>query len=189
MHMKLIIGLGNIGQQYQLTRHNIGFFVVDHIARQFDATFVEKTKFKCDMAEFTFNGEKALLIKPMTYYNESGAAVRAVMDFYKIDTADILAVHDELALPFGTVRARLGGSDAGNNGIKSVTAHVGDQYGRIRVGIKNDHHSQMQDADFVLSKFNKDEQVQLPLLAEHAQVIIEAFLQDTFEPHTVSVSA
>lgn len=185
--MKLIIGLGNIGHQYQLTRHNAGFFVVDNFVQKLGAAFTEKPKFHCDIAEAALHGEKILAIKPTTYYNESGQAVRSVMDFYKIAAADTLAVHDELALPFGIVRTRIGGSHAGNNGIRSISAHIGDQYGRIRIGIKNELRDQMQDADFVLSTFTADEQRQLPLIADHAEVMIESFIRGSLEPHTITV--
>lgn len=185
--MKLLIGLGNIGHQYQLTRHNIGFFVIDDLAQAMSVQFTEKTKFRCDVAEGSMNGEKVLLVKPMTYYNESGQAVRAVMDFYKIDSSDVLAIHDELALPFGMVRARIGGSDAGNNGIKSISAHIGEQYTRVRLGIHNSLRDKMQDADFVLSKFTEQEQSQLPLLAEHARAMVEAFVQDKLDAHTIAI--
>lgn len=185
--MKLLIGLGNIGHQYQLTRHNIGFFVIDDLAQAMNVQFAEKSKFRCDIAEGSMNGEKVLLIKPTTFYNESGQAVRAVIDFYKIDTSDVLAIHDELALPFGLIRARIGGSDAGNNGIKSISAHIGDDYARIRIGIDNDLRGRMQDADFVLSKFSEDEQSQLGLLSVHAKTMAEAFVQGRLDAHTVSV--
>jgi PTH1 family peptidyl-tRNA hydrolase len=184
---KLIVGLGNLGHEYQLTRHNIGFFTIDEIAQEFGASFSEKSKFKGDVAEFTIGETKVILLKSTTYYNLTGEAVRAVKDFYKIENADILAIHDELAIPFGTIRIRIGGSSAGNNGIKSITEHIGEDYTRIRIGVWNELRDRMQDADFVLSRFNRDEQAQLPLIADHVRTMVEGFVQDKLDHHTITV--
>ena len=108
--MKLIIGLGNPEPRYDLTRHNVGFFALDRLADLAGLTFAPKSKFKADMAEFSIGNEKILLAKPTTYYNESGQAARAICDFYKIAPDDVLVIHDELSLPFGTIRTRTGGS-------------------------------------------------------------------------------
>lgn len=155
--MKLILGQGNPGAEYEKTRHNAGFLAIDHFAEQHDAQFQPKSKFHADIAELNMSGGKVLLVKPTTFYNETGACARALADFYKIDTADILVIHDELALPFGTLRTREKGRDAGNNGIKSLNAHLGENYARIRVGIWNDLADKAGAFDFVLSKFNAEE--------------------------------
>ena len=131
--MKLIIGLGNPEPRYDGTRHNAGFWLLDQYARHRKLVFQPKTKFKASVAEFDAAGDKVIMAKPTTYYNLSGEAVRALADFYKVPVGDILVVHDEIALPCGTIRTRRGGSDAGNNGVSSVTEHLGDGTARLRI--------------------------------------------------------
>lgn len=155
--MKIILAQGNPGPDYTKTRHNVGFMALNFFAHQKSVQFQPKSKFHADIAELSQAGEKVLLVKPTTFYNETGVAARAIADFYKIDTTDILVIHDELALPFGTIRTREKGSDAGNNGIKSLNAHLGPDFGRIRVGIWNDIADKAGSFDFVLSKFSDDE--------------------------------
>lgn len=155
--MKIILAQGNPGTEYQTTRHNVGFMAIDFFAHQKGTRFTPKPKFHADIAELTIAGEKILLVKPTTYYNETGHAAQTITSFYKIDTTDVLVIHDELALPFGTLRTREKGSDAGNNGIKSLNAHLGEQYRRIRVGIWNDIADKQDAVDFVLGKFSSDE--------------------------------
>ncbi len=188
--MKLIIGLGNPETRYELTRHNVGFLLLDHIARQYNAAWQSKPKFKGDIAEMTIGGEKVALLKPATYYNQSGEAVRAVIDFYKLEPAtDILVIHDELALPFGTLRTRLEGSDAGNNGVKSIIAHVGPDFARIRVGIDSPQSAKYDAADFVLGRFTPTEQTHLGELAAHALQFVEDFVhqEKTFAPTSLKI--
>ncbi len=155
--MKLIVGLGNAGKNYEATRHNLGFLMLDFFAKEYSLRWQEKIKFKALCTEYSRGEEKILLIKPQTFYNNSGDAVRTMKEFYKIENEDILIIHDELALPFGTIRIRHNSSDAGNNGVKSISAHIGTNYWRIRIGIWNELQEKMDDADFVLSKFSKDE--------------------------------
>lgn len=156
--MKIVFAQGNPDPDYTTTRHNVGFLLLDSFASKHDVSFLAKPKFFATIAELTVEGEKVLLVKPTTYYNETGQSARALVDFYKLDPAtDILVVHDDLALPFGTLRTREKGSDAGNNGIKSLNAHLGPDYARLRIGIYNDRRDLIPDADFVLSKFTKNE--------------------------------
>lgn len=155
--MKIILGQGNPGIEYEKTRHNVGFLALDFFAHQKSVEFAAKPKFHADIAELTEAGEKVLLVKPVTFYNETGKCARVLADFYKVATTDILVIHDELALPFGTLRTRVRGSDAGNNGIKSLNAHLGENYARIRVGTSNELLEKMGSFDFVLSKFNTEE--------------------------------
>lgn len=182
--MKLIIGLGNPEQRYENTRHNVGFFVVSRYAREQGTKFQAKDKFKADIAELTVNGEKLILVKPTTYYNSSGEAVRAIADFYKIEPSEILVIHDELALPFGTIRTRLGGSDAGNNGVKSINQHLGPDTARIRVGVWNELRDRINDADFVLSNFTSDEQTRLEETLPRLYSLIDSFISGSFETTT-----
>lgn len=182
--MKLIIGLGNIGAHYDGTRHNVGFAAADAFAEAHGLAWAQKDKFKAVVAEGVLGGEKVILAKATTYYNLTGEAARALKDFYKIDNADILAIHDELALPFGTVRTRRGGSDAGNNGIKSLIAHIGEDFARIRVGIANDHLAGRDAADFVLSALSRDERVQFADIAITIRDIIHDFIRGDFTQTT-----
>ena len=188
--MKLLVGLGNPESKYDLTRHNVGFLMLDLIAEQLGANWQPKPKFKGVIAEATIGGEKALLLKPTTYYNLTGEATRAVMDFYKLSAAeDVLVLHDELALPFGTLRTRLAGSDAGNNGIKSLIAHIGPQFARIRVGIASEHATRQDAADFVLGTFTASEQQALGSIAEQALNFVEHFVhhEKEFAPTSIRI--
>lgn len=184
MATKLVIGLGNIGPEYQMTRHNAGFIIVDNFAAQQGWKWQEKPKFKAIVAEGLLDTQKVILAKPVTYMNLSGEAVRALKDFYKIENHDILVIHDELALPFGTVRTRLGGSDAGNNGIRSVIAHIGSDFARLRIGISNEQRVHMDAADFVLARFSTTEKSDLLPLQEKASQLIDDFARGQFSGTT-----
>jgi PTH1 family peptidyl-tRNA hydrolase len=155
--MKVILAQGNPGTQYASTRHNIGWILLDALASNYDAIFTPEKKFAADIATVTIDGEKTLLVKPATFYNETGRTARALVDFYKLNPAsDLLVIHDDLSLPFGTVRVRDKGSDAGNNGIKSISSHIGPEYWRVRVGIEDGQRERQPDADFVLSRPSVD---------------------------------
>lgn len=155
--MKLILAQGNPGDKYARSRHNVGFLVVDAFAQEKSATWTEKPKFFAEIAEITEAGEKVLLVKPTTFYNETGRTARALIDFYKLDLNDLLVVHDDLALPFGRLRIRDRGSDAGNNGIKSINAALGEHYARLRIGTWNELRNRMDDVEFVLGNFSSEE--------------------------------
>lgn len=184
--MKLIIGLGNPEPKYDNTRHNVGFFVVDSYAIKTDSVWQHKGKFKGFVAELP--DKSALLLKPTTYYNLVGESARSLADFYKVTPGDILIIHDELALPFGTLRTREQGRDAGNNGVKSLNAHLGPTTKRLRIGIHNELSDFMNAADFVLGKFTPTEKERLStdILSETYRQI-DKFLAETFEPTKVSV--
>jgi PTH1 family peptidyl-tRNA hydrolase len=174
----LIVGLGNPGPKYDLTRHNVGFLCLDEFVLRTDemGEWVNKKDLKCHLSTGQLGDQRVLAIKPTTFMNLSGEAVRAVMDFYKLNAGQVLVVHDELDIDFGQIRTRIGGSDAGNNGIKSVSQHIGEQYGRIRVGIGPKQPPQMGSSDFVLQKFSPDEQKQLPNLSREVIAIITEHL-------------
>lgn len=155
--MKIIFAQGNPGSDYERTRHNVGFLALDYYADKHGLEFQVKAKFNAAIAETTVGSEKVLLVKPQTYYNETGKSARTLVDFYKVATEDILVIHDELALPFGTLRMREKGSDAGNNGIKSLNAYLGENYTRLRVGTANELATKQEAYDFVLSRFNAEE--------------------------------
>lgn len=181
--MKLVVGLGNIGDEYASTRHNLGFMILDDFAANHNLTWQKKDKFKAYVAEGLIGDEKILLLKPTTLYNLSGDAVQAVAQFYKIALADMVIVHDELALQFGIIRARIGGSDAGNNGLKSIIAAQGPDFARIRIGIANEYLARSDASDFVLARFTKDEQLKLGDIKKHAVTYIGAFVSGSFD-HT-----
>lgn len=185
--MKLIVGLGNPEIKYTHTRHNTGFAIVDHIVNEYGGKWQEKTKFQAHIVELTLESRSVLLVKPQTFYNDSGQSVRAIKDFYKIPLNDILVIHDELALPFGTIRIRLGGSDAGNNGIKSINSHIGEEYTRIRIGIANDIYNRQDDINFVLSKFKKTESEIFPKIIDTTQKILADFVSDIIVPTSYNI--
>lgn len=156
--MKIILAQGNPEPEYANTRHNVGFALLSSFVSDHGGEWKTKKAFHADVAELSIHGVKVICLKPTTYYNETGRSARAVIDFYKLDpSTDLLAIHDDLALPFGRLRTRQKGSDAGNNGIKSLNAALGEQYARIRVGIWNELRDKIDDASFVLSKFTKTE--------------------------------
>jgi PTH1 family peptidyl-tRNA hydrolase len=160
--MKLIFAQGNPGPEYTHSRHNVGFLVLDALANGLDSKWVDKPKFNATIAESTIADEKVLLVKPTSFYNETGASARKIIDFYKLEPSnDLLVIHDDLALPFGTIRVRQHGSDAGNRGVKSINTHIDQNYARIKVGTCNELRERMDDASFVLSKFSQDESEQL----------------------------
>jgi PTH1 family peptidyl-tRNA hydrolase len=182
---KLVVGLGNIGPEYGLTRHNAGFLCLDYLVREQGENWKDKKDLRCHLAEIRLGDKRVLCMKPTTFMNLSGDAVQAVTHFYKIAEQDILVVHDELDLPFGSLRLRRGGSSAGHNGIKSVSAAIGEDYARLRIGIQNDHTAKMDAADFVLKPFSKAEQGSLPAMqTEVAGLITEFVFSDNLLPDT-----
>lgn len=133
--MKLIVGLGNPGKEYENTRHNCGFMAIDYLAQDLGVT-INQAKFKGLYAKIKVEGEDVILLKPQTYMNLSGESVSEVMKFFKIDKEDVLVIYDDLDLPVGKIRIRANGSAGGHNGIKSLIAHLnGQDFKRIRIGI------------------------------------------------------
>lgn len=152
--MFLIVGLGNPGSQYEDTRHNIGFKVVDNIAKEYNIEF-SRQKFKGICGEGFINGEKVILLKPTTYMNLSGESVREVIDFYKLSNDNVLVIYDDISLDVGRLRIREKGSAGGHNGIKSIIAHLGtDIFPRIKVGVGQPN---VDLVNYVLGKFSKEE--------------------------------
>ena len=169
----LIAGLGNIGPEYELTRHNIGFLVLDQLADQHQASF--KTERLADRAEVKFKGRALHLIKPNTYMNLSGKAVAYWLNELKIPKENLLVIVDDLALPFGSLRLRTKGSSAGHNGLKSIEQLTGGQdYSRLRFGIGNEF-GKGQQVDFVLSNFSQDEFQKLPDIIKKANEMVISF--------------
>ena len=186
--MKVILALGNPGEKYTYTRHNAGFLVIDQLAAGQSTHFSNKPKFSANIAELNMSGEKILLVKPTTYYNEVGISARAILDFYKLTLDDLLIIHDDTDLDFGKIRVRRGGRDAGSNGLKSLHAHIGSDFWHIRIGTDNLLRRQIGDVDFVLSKFNADERTILrDWTIPEAIKLISTFLDDTIEPLSVTL--
>lgn len=155
----LIVGLGNIGKEYDKTRHNVGFMALDAFAAANDfSAWQEDKKFKGFVAEKTMGAVRVLLLKPSTFMNLSGEAVQAIAQFYKIDAERIVVVHDELSIAFGQIRNRVGGQAAGHNGIKSIIQYMGADFGRVRIGIKDEFSKISDTSKFVLGKFSGVEQ-------------------------------
>ncbi|NLG81081.1 MAG: aminoacyl-tRNA hydrolase [Bacilli bacterium] len=154
--MKLIVGLGNPGRQYKKTRHNIGFMVLDALAEKEDLDFNNKAKFKGEIIHTTIRNQDVILLKPLTYMNNSGEAVQLVKQFYQINDKDILVIHDDLDLPNGKIRIRQKGSSGGHKGIKSIIDHLkSENFHRLRIGIgKSDV---IPVIDYVLENFSKDQ--------------------------------
>lgn len=176
----LIVGLGNIGKQYANTRHNIGFWVADELARRHNLTF-GKAERKAVSADGTIQNKRVLIAKPQTYMNLSGEAVRALCDFYKIPNTQVIVVHDDLDLPLGTLRIRPTGSAGGQNGVKSIIQHLGTQeFTRVRCGIGRPPGRQ-DPADYVLQAFSGDDAITAAILRDHAANAVETWLRDGLE--------
>ena len=180
--MKAIVGLGNPGTQYKGTRHNIGFAVVDEMARRASVGF-ESAPADARIARLRRDEGQAgavLLIKPLTFMNLSGQAVGELVRYFKIDVEDLLIVVDEAQLPLGRLRARTRGSAGGHNGLKSIIAHLGDGFSRLRVGVGRGEQ-QRDLADHVLSRFEKDEAADVERMTTRAADAAEMFITSGIE--------
>lgn len=172
----LIVGLGNIGDDYAGTRHNIGFDILDYFADKQDFPgWTTKKDMYCAESSHTIGSARVILCKPTTYMNDSGRAVQAIQHFYKVSNSHTLVVHDELDIDFGQIRTRMGGSAAGNNGIKSIIQNCGEDFGRARVGIGPKKPDQMDSADYVLAKFSKAQNDQMKLLLQEANALLSEY--------------
>ncbi len=169
--MKIYIGLGNPGTQYIYTRHNAGFLAVDHLRKQYDLSpFRYDKKYNAEVTEGMINNEKVLLIKPQTFMNSSGTCVRALMDYYKLSPEDLIVLHDELDLPFGTIKISDDSRAAGHNGVQNIIDHLETQtFRRIRIGVDARDEimrKNISGRDYVLQKFSVKELEDLPPLFE-----------------------
>jgi PTH1 family peptidyl-tRNA hydrolase len=181
----LLVGLGNPGKEYDLTRHNVGFLALDEFVAKTDEMedWIVKSNLKSQMSTGRIGQNKVIAIKPTTFMNLSGEAVQAVANFYKIHPDNIVVLHDEIDINFGQIRLRKGGSSAGHNGIKSVTQHMGEDYGRIRIGIGPKKPASIKSEAFVLKKFSSEEQEQLPNLCREVNAILSEYLYGSELPH------
>lgn len=161
--MYLIAGLGNPGNQYEMTRHNIGFHTIDYIADKAGVK-IKKLKYKALYGETEINGEKAFLLKPQTFMNNSGESIAEFVSFFKIPVENVIIISDDISLDTGRIRVRGKGSAGGHNGLKSIIYHLNsDQFPRIRIGIGSPQHKDYDLADYVLGRFAKEE---IPVLED-----------------------
>jgi PTH1 family peptidyl-tRNA hydrolase len=177
--VKAIVGLGNPGPPYKGTRHNVGFDVVDELARRGSIRF-ESAPADAVIAKWRLPNEAVLLVKPLTFMNLSGQAVGELSRYFKIDVGELLIVVDEVHLPLGKLRARKRGSAGGHNGLKSVIAHLGDEFARLRVGVGRGG-DQRNLADHVLARFEKDEAAEVERMTARAADAAEMFITSGIE--------
>lgn len=172
----LIVGLGNPGKNYEFTRHNAGFLTLDHIASELD-TEINNLKNNALVADVVINNHRCLLAKPQTFMNNSGTAVRDIAKFYKIPPEKIIVIFDDISLPCGKLRIRRKGTDGGHNGIKSIIYHLNsDQFPRIKIGVGAKPNPEYDLADWVLSKFGKDDTEQLKAAITKATEVLPFIL-------------
>lgn len=173
----LIVGLGNVGNEYEGTRHNIGFAVLDYFSEKhgFEAWHVKKDLY-CAFSSHTIGSSRVILCKPTTLMNNSGQAMQAVQKYFKVTNSATLAVYDELDIRFGQIRTRRGGTSAGHNGIKSLISHCGEDFARLRIGIGPKKPAQIDSADFVLSTFSKTQEKNIALLLREANAILSEYV-------------
>ncbi len=181
----LIVGLGNPGPEYAMNRHNVGFMVVDLLAERIGGKFKRAGKAQAQVLEGRMGpvgpaGRRVILAKPMSFMNLSGGPVNALRDFYKVPVANVVAVHDELDIDYGTLRLKLGGGDNGHNGLKSMTKAMGAEYHRVRFGIGRPP-GRMQVADFVLKDFSSAERKELDYFVDRAADSVESLVSEGLE--------
>ena len=174
--MQLIVGLGNIGEKYQLTRHNVGFMVIDEITKSLATSNIQKSNFHSTLEKSSYD----LFSKPTIYMNNSGMAVQAIKEYYKLGIEDIIVIHDDIDLPFGTVKFKIGGGHGGHNGLRSIDAHIGKEYTRVRIGVGKPQ-DKADVANYVLNNFSKEELNKLPDIIEHTMNAIKALKSEDIE--------
>ena len=165
----LIAGLGNIGKNYDLTRHNVGFMLIDVLCAKYNIKLQNKDKFQALISAIQPPNQNILLACPTTYMNLSGSSIQKIKAYYKIDIQNIIIIHDDLDFPLGKIKVKQGGGHAGHNGLKSIDSAIGKNYIRVRIGIDKPNFD-MDVSDYVLSRFNKNE---LAIINESLYKIIE----------------
>jgi peptidyl-tRNA hydrolase, PTH1 family len=175
--VKLVVGLGNPGKKYERTRHNLGFLVVDHIARQNQVAIKKKL---CDalVGEWSNDGERILLVKPQSYMNRGGESIKALLDYFRLTAGDLVVIHDDLDLAFGRIRIRPGGGAGGHRGVLSIMESLGEsRFYRVRIGIGRPPDG-VDPVDFVLEPFLSQEVGQLDELVSRASDAVESLLRE-----------
>lgn len=187
MSIRLIVGLGNPGAEYEQTRHNAGFWLIDQLAR---GALKRETRFQALAAKTRIGGNEVWLLEPQTFMNRSGQSVGALARFYKINPDEVLVVHDELDLPPGVAKIKKGGSSGGHNGLKDITAALGTQdYWRLRIGIGHPRALSLQQpvVDFVLHRPRKEEQALIDQAIEKSLSVIDLLCEGKFEQATMEL--
>jgi len=173
--MKLIVGLGNPGKEYDNTRHNVGFALIDYIAKANNIDFVSE-KFDAKYAEKVIEGEKVLFIKPLRYINLSGEVIRKYKEYYKLENSDILVIHDDMSMVLGKIRISYDSTSGGHNGIKNIETNLGNkEYTRLKIGISKNPN--MTKIDYVLGKFSKEESLILNKTYSKLTNIVSDFIK------------
>lgn len=175
--VKLIVGLGNSGSKYHETKHNVGFMAVDRMVKELDGKFTEDKTFKAEIAPVFIDGEKVYFVKPTTFMNNSGLAVRALLAFYNIEKKDLLVIYDDLDMAVGKLRFRQKGSAGGHNGIKSIISHIGSQdFDRIKIGIGRPKEG-VSVVNHVLGKFDQDDYITILNSLEKVDSAVKFYLE------------
>ena len=175
--MKMIVGLGNPGKEYEKTKHNLGFLFLEYIEKKYNLK-INKKAFDSLILETNFEGEKVVFVKPQTYMNLSGIAVSKVKQFYKIKNEDIIVIFDDIDIPFETIRYRSKGSGGSHNGMKNIVQSIGtEDFSRIRIGLGGLKHENQDLKDFVLQRFSKEQLEKLDIVFENVEDKLKEFLK------------
>ncbi len=176
--VKMIVGLGNPGSKYEKTKHNIGFMAIDNIVKNLDVTFTDDKNFKAQIGSTFINHEKVYFVKPTTFMNNSGIAVKALLTYYNIDITDLIVIYDDLDMEVSKLRLRSKGSAGGHNGIKSIIAHIGTQeFNRIKVGIGRPLKG-MTVINHVMGQFNTEDNIAISLILDRVVNAVKFYLQE-----------
>ncbi len=176
--VKMIVGLGNPGSKYEKTKHNIGFMAIDNIVKNLDVTFTDDKNFKVQIGSTFINHEKVYFVKPTTFMNNSGIAVKALLTYYNIDIPDLIVIYDDLDMEVSKLRLRSKGSAGGHNGIKSIIAHIGTQeFNRIKVGIGRPLKG-MTVINHVMGQFNTEDNIAISLTLDRVVNAVKFYLQE-----------
>ncbi len=176
--VKMIVGLGNPGSKYEKTKHNIGFMAIDNIVKNLDVTFTDDKNFKAQIGSTFINHEKVYFVKPTTFMNNSGIAVKALLTYYNIDITDLIVIYDDLDMEVSKLRLRSKGSAGGHNGIKSIIAHIGTQeFNRIKVGIGRPLKG-MNVINHVMGQFNTEDNIAISLTLDRVVNAVKFYLQE-----------
>lgn len=176
--VKMIVGLGNPGSKYEKTKHNIGFMAIDNIVKNLDVTFTDDKNFKAQIGSTFINHEKVYFVKPTTFMNNSGIAVKALLTYYNIDITDLIVIYDDLDMEVSKLRLRSKGSAGGHNGIKSIISHIGTQeFNRIKVGIGRPLKG-MTVINHVMGQFNTEDNIAISLTLDRVVNAVKFYLQE-----------
>lgn len=178
--MKIVVGLGNPGQRYLLTRHNVGFMVIEELAKRWGAENWRSSRHEAHIVQTEKDGQRVLLVAPQTWMNASGRSVSRVLKYYQVDSENLLVICDDLSLPLGKLRLRPQGSSGGHNGLKDIISAVGSEFSRLRVGI-GQVPTERETADWVLSRFGNGEMTAVLESLQKATLVVETWIDEGAE--------